>query len=374
MTIDDLRSTPYLVLDTDIAARQYRRLAKAFMGTPIMYAVKANPEPQLIQRLAEMGASFDVASPAEIDLCAKEGVEPERLSYGNTVKKAADIAYAYERGVRLFVFDSEAELEKLAEHAPDAMVFCRILASSDGARWPLSRKFGCAPEMAVSLLERAAALGLDPVGVSFHVGSQQLDPSRWEPSIAQAALVFEWLRQKGIHLRLLNVGGGFPVTYREPVAPIECYAAAIYGAVRRHFGAHVPEVAIEPGRYIAADAGVLRAQVVLVSQKSADDDHRWVYLDVGRFGGLAETEGEAIQYRMVTGYDGEPTGPVMLAGPTCDSVDIMYQHAGYQLPLSLRPGDYVDILGTGAYTVTYSSMGFNGFSPLPTFCLGGSSC
>ncbi|GHJ48710.1 ornithine decarboxylase [Catellatospora sp. TT07R-123] len=365
------QETPYLVIDTKVGADKYLRLTGAFRQTQVFYAVKANPQPKLIRHLARLGSSFDVASPAEIDLCLSEGADPGRLSYGNTIKKASDIRYAYDRGVRLFVFDSEAELRKIAEHAPGSSVFCRLLAASDGAQWPLSRKFGCTPDMAVELLDSARRLGLVPVGISFHVGSQQLDPTRWEPSIAQAAGVFRELAGRGVNLWLLDVGGGFPTGYQQPVAPIEEYAEAIEGAVDRHFAdLPVPHLAVEPGRYIAADTGVLRAQVVLVSQKSYEDDHRWVYLDIGRFGGLAETEGEAIQYRLVTARDGEPSGPVKLAGPTCDSVDILYEKAPYRLPLDLQPGDYVDILGTGAYTTTYSSVGFNGFAPLATFCIG----
>lgn len=361
--------TPYLILDTEVAAEQFRRLARAFEQTQVFYAVKANPEPRIIRRLVAAGSSFDVASPAEIDLCLAQGAAPDRLSYGNTIKKAKDIRHAYERGVRLFVFDSEAELQKIAENAPGAQVFCRLLASSAGAQWPLSRKFGCSPDMATALLVMARDLGLKPIGVSFHVGSQQLDPSRWDPSIADAAQVFRDVGVHGIRLEMLNCGGGFPAGYSEPVKPIEDYADAIRQSVGAHFDDR-PSLAIEPGRYIAAEAGVLRAEVVLVSSKSYQDDVRWVYLDIGRFGGLAETEGEAIRYRIVTSQDDGPMGPVRIAGPTCDSVDILYQSTPYRLPLDLKPGDHVDILATGAYTTTYSSVGFNGFAPLATFCIG----
>jgi ornithine decarboxylase len=366
----DFPETPYLLLDTKVAATQYHRLAEAFQHTQVFYAVKANPEPSIIRRLAEAGSSFDVASTVEIDICLSQGADPETLSYGNTIKKAKDIRYAHERGVRMFVFDSEAELHKLAENAPGASVFCRILASSEGAQWPLSRKFGCTPEMAAELLAKAPSLGLKPIGVSFHVGSQQLDPTRWDPSIAQAAWVFRRVAESGVALSFLDVGGGFPVTYLEEVAPIETFAAAISSSVERHFGELGPQVAVEPGRYICAEAGVIRAEVVLVSRKSNEDTQRWVYLDIGRFGGLAETEGEAIRYRIVTPHDGQVTGPVALAGPTCDSVDVMYEKTPYDLPLALAVGDYVEILNTGAYTTTYSSVAFNGFAPLATYCIG----
>jgi diaminopimelate decarboxylase len=369
-SIPDFPETPYLILDPKVAATQYDRLANAFPDTQIFYAVKANPEPQIIRRLAEVGSSFDVASTTEIDICLSQGADPRTLSYGNTIKKAKDIRYAYERGVRMFVFDSEAELRKIASNAPGSEVFCRLLASSAGAQWPLSRKFGCAKEMAVDLLALAPSLGLKPIGVSFHVGSQQLDPGRWEPSVADAAWVFRHARERGLELDFLDIGGGFPVGYAEPVAPIEEFGATIGQSVRRHFGSGKVRVVAEPGRFIAAETGTLRAEVVLVSRKSYSDQTRWVYLDVGRFGGLAETEGEAIRYRIVTPHDGLATGPAAIAGPTCDSVDVLYKDTPYELPLALSCGDFVEILNTGAYTTTYSSVAFNGFEPLATFCIG----
>jgi len=370
--LDDFAQTPCLVIDVAVADAQYRRIAGAFPDGDVHYAVKANPEPALVRRLVNSGCRFDVASPSEIDLCLDAGADPAHLSYGNTIKKAQDIAYAYRRGVRLFAFDSWAELDKLAIHAPDASVLCRVLASSRGARWPLSRKFGCSPDMAVDLLRRAARLGLDAAGVAFHVGSQQMTPARWEPSIAIAADIFAQLRAEGINVRLLNAGGGFPVDYLARAAPIQDYAATIEEALVRHFGFDQPELMIEPGRYIAAPAGVLHAEVVLISQKSYGIEPRWVYLDVGRFGGLAETEGEAIQYRLTTPHDGSGrVGPVILAGPTCDSVDVLYERTRYDLPVDLRVGDVVRIEGTGAYTATYASVGFNGFPPLRTICVNG---
>ena len=359
--------TPFLVIDVAVAVAQYRRIAAAFAGTPVYYAVKANPEPPLLRDLVAAGCRFDVASRTEVDLALAAGADPATLSYGNTIKKAEDIGYAYGVGVRTFAFDSLGELEKLAENAPGATVQCRVLASSQGARWPLSRKFGCAPDMAFDLIRLAAERGLDPGGVCFHVGSQQLDPHRWEPSVEAAAALYARLRAEGIGLRMLNIGGGFPVDYLAPAPPIEEYARVITAAVERHF-AEPPSLVIEPGRYIAAPAGVLHTEVVLVSRKTYADEPRWVYLDVGRFGGLAETEDEAIQYRLTTPHDGAITAPVVLAGPTCDSVDVMYEKTPYDLPLALRSGDIVRIHGTGAYTATYSSVGFNGFPPLRTIC------
>lgn len=366
---DQRPATPCLILALDVVAERYRALTGAFPEATVYYAVKANPEPEVIGLLSRLGSRFDVASPAEIELCLRCGVAPEAMSYGNTVKKTSDVAYAYRQGVRLFAFDSEMELEKLAVAAPGAAVFCRLLAASEGADWPLNRKFGCSTDMAADLLVMAARLGLDPRGVSFHVGSQQRHPEAWNSAIEAAAIVTAAVARHGIDLPLLNIGGGFPARYLAPIRAVDDYARSIGAAVQRHFGATPPALVVEPGRYLAADAGVLVTEVVLVSRKSYADGERWVYLDAGVFGGLAETLGEAIKYRLITRPAGGRTGPVVLAGPTCDSLDILYQAHRYQLPLDLAAGDHVIFLSAGAYTKAYCTDGFNGFLPLPVHCL-----
>jgi ornithine decarboxylase len=291
------------------------------------------------------------------------------MSFGNTIKKEKDIDFAYRAGLRLFAFDSEDELGKLARVAPGAGVFCRILVACEGAEWPLSRKFGCAPEMAIDLLRKARRLGLDPCGVSFHVGSQQTDLGQWDGAVGTAARMFSLLAEADIELRMINLGGGFPAQYRGEVPAVERYARAVMDAVTRHFGNKLPEIVIEPGRSLVGDAGIIQSEVVLIADKGCGEGRRWVYLDVGKFNGLAETMGESIKYRIVTpGRDGE-VGPVILAGPTCDSADILYEKADYRLPLGLEVGDKVAILSAGAYTASYASVGFNGFSPIRTYCI-----
>jgi ornithine decarboxylase len=361
--------SPCLVVDVDMVEHAYHELARALPEARIFYAVKANPDDAIVARLARVGSDFDAASLGEIDRCLAHGVAPHRISYGNTIKKQRDIAAAFARGVRMFAFDSEAELAKLAESAPGARVFCRILVDCSGAEWPLSRKFGCEAPMAAELLVRARRLGLDPFGVSFHVGSQQTRLTRFDEAIARSARLFAEVAAHGVRLRMINVGGGFPSRYLRAVPPIEAYARAIRASLRRHFGGSAPELVVEPGRGLVGDAGVIRSEVVLVSTKGGEDARRWVYLDVGKFHGLAETLDEAIQYRLLTPHDGGETGPVVLAGPTCDSADVLYERADYRLPLALAPGDPVLILSTGAYTTTYSSVGFNGMPPLASVCI-----
>ena len=365
---DQSPATPCLVVDVDQVELRYCELEAALPLARIYYAVKANPATPVLQRLVALGSCFDSASWEEIELCLQAGADPSAISFGNTIKKATAIASAHAAGVGMFAFDSDEELEKLARHAPGARVYCRLLVENAGADWPLSRKFGTTIEHASALMLRARTLGLDPYGLSFHVGSQQTDTAAYEAAVGRAAMLFTDLAAAGLDIRMLNLGGGFPTRYRDDVPEIDQFAAAIGRAMTRHFGNALPEMVVEPGRFIVGDAGVVSSEVVLVSRRGLPeggrDGVRWVYLDIGRFGGLAETEGEAIRYRIRTPHDGAAVGPVAIAGPTCDGADILYERSGYRLPLDLATGERVELLSTGAYVSTYCSTRFNGFAPL----------
>ena len=358
---------PCLVVDLDIVRDNYRSFANALPDTRVFYAVKANPVPELLKLLVGLGSCFDTASVAEIEMVLAAGASPERISFGNTIKKERDVARAYALGVRLFAVDCKAEVEKIARAAPGTKVFCRFLFGCAGAEWPLSRKFGCDPEMAVDVLEHAHKLGLEAVGVSFHVGSQQRRTAAWDEALKSASAIFRACAERGISLSMVNLGGGFPTKYLRDVPAVEAYGRSIFRALRKHFGNAIPETIIEPGRGMVGNAGMIEAEVVLVSNKSAHDHVRWVYLDIGKFGGLAETMGESIRYPIKTLRDGDEVGPCVLAGPTCDSADVLYEKRPYELPISLEIGDKVLIEGTGAYTATYAAVAFNGFAPLRTF-------
>jgi len=362
-------ATPFVVIDLDRIRERYRALAALMPWARVFYAVKANPAAEVIAALAQLGAYFDLASEGEIERCRRLEVPMARCSFGNTVKRESDIAHAQALGVALFAFDSAAELEKLARAAAGARVFCRLAVENTGSDWPLSRKFGCSAEMAAELLLRARTLGLRPAGVSFHVGSQQTEPQEWVFAIERAASVFRTCARAGLTLELLNLGGGLPAHYLTPVPPLSTYVEAIAEAVAVQFGAARPDLIIEPGRYLVGDAGLLRSTVLLVARKSAHARRRWVYLDAGRYNGLPETFGERIRYRIRTPHDGTACEPAVLAGPTCDSTDVLYEHAGYELPLALEIGDAVDFLAAGAYTASYASVEFNGFHPIRTHCI-----
>ncbi len=366
---DGMDDGPCLVDDLDVVRENYRTFAKALPDSRVFYAVKANPAPELLSLLISLGSCFDTASVAEIEMVLAAGATADRISYGNTIKKERDIARAFALGVRLFAVDCKPEVEKISRAAPSAKVFCRILSDCVGAEWPLSRKFGCEPAMAVEVLEHALKLGLEPHGVSFHVGSQQRNQHAWDRALASAAAVFKECGERGINLAMVNLGGGFPTKYLKNVPSVKTYGSAIFKALRKHFGNRIPETIIEPGRGMVGNAGLIEAEVVLVSNKSEHDHVRWVYLDIGKFGGLAETMGESIRYPIKTPHDGDEVGPCVLAGPTCDSADVLYEKRPNDLPISLEIGDKVLIEGTGAYTATYAAVAFIGFQPLQTFLI-----
>jgi len=360
---------PCLVLDIDVVRENYMAFAKALPDTRVFYAVKANPAPEILKLLVELGSSFDVASIAETRTVLAAGAPPERISYGNTIKKESEIATAYALGVTMFAVDCEAEVEKVARVAPGSRVICRIHCDGSGSEWPLSRKFGCEPAYAADILELAHRRGLIAHGISFHVGSQQHNIEAWDRALAATAAVFRACAERGMALSTVNLGGGFPAKYLRKTPKLESYGKAIFRALRRHFGNAIPETIIEPGRGLVGNAGVIEAEVVLIAKRSPEADVRWVYLDIGKFHGLAETIDESIRYPIRTPRDRDAMAPCVIAGPTCDSVDVLYEKNPYPLPISLAIGDKVLIEATGAYTTTYSSVGFNGYPPLRQYVI-----
>ena len=366
------KETPFLAVDLRKIGVRYDELSRAVPNGKIYYAVKANPMNEVLALLYARGSNFDVASVHEIDQLLRLGVQAERMGYGNTIKKERDIAYAFEAGIRLFTTDSESDVEKLAKHAPGSRVMFRLLFDGSGAAdWPLSRKFGAHPDLVYKLVLKARDLGLVPYGVSFHVGSQQRDVGQWDSAIALCKYLFDSLKQEGVKLRVINLGGGLPAHYLHPTPETKVYLKSIRRYLREDFPKQDIDIILEPGRSIVGDAGVIVSEVALVSRKSDTQDTRWVYLDVGKFGGLIETIDESIKYPILTEHKtgDEDASEVILAGPTCDSYDILYENHKYRLPNVLKEGERVYICSTGAYTMSYSSVNFNGFPPLRAYIL-----
>src|SRR3984893_118795 len=332
---------PCLVVDLDIVRENYQNFAKALPDTKVYYAVKANPAPEILKLLADLGCCFDVASIAETRAAFAAGATADRISYGNTIKKEREIAEAFQLGVSLFAVDCEAEVEKVARVAPGSRVICRIHCDGSGAEWAVSGKLGCAPVYAADILEFAHKSGLVPHGISFHVGSQQHNVEAWDRALASAASIFRTCAERGIGLAIVNLGGGFPAKYMRKTPKLESYGKAIFKALLRHCGNNLPTTIVEPGRGLVGNAGVIEAEVVLIAKRSPEDEVRWVYLDIGKFHGLAQNTDESTSYPIRTTHDRDEMAPCVIAGPTCDSVDVLYEKTPYPLPVSLAIGDKV---------------------------------
>ncbi len=366
--ISETLPTPHIIVNLDIIRDYYLNMKKLCSYADIYFAFKACPLDNIVPMLVKEGSNFDIASRYELDHVMSKGATADKIFYGNTIKKAEDVKYFYEKGVRTFASDCENDIKKIAVNAPGSNVYFRILLpETNTADWPLSRKFGCSEAMVMKLIPLAKELGLNPIGVSFHVGSQQRNMDIWNLALETSARIF---KNSPVKLSLVDLGGGLPAHYVQPVAELDEYAATIKGFIEKHFPGEKPRFVMEPGRSLTADSGILAASVVEVEKKDESEKARWVYLDAGKFNGLVETMEESIKYRLVYSCDPDnkaQTGPIILAGPTCDSMDIMYEKYTPQAPVNLKAGDRVYFLSTGAYTSSYASVAFNGFPPIKAY-------
>ncbi|WP_406443896.1 type III PLP-dependent enzyme [Streptomyces sp. NBC_00631] len=361
--------------------RGYDTLLRELPGVDVRFAMKSCPVDEVLACLASRGAGVDGASPGELEQAVRAGVPVGRTHYGNTVKSDRDIADAHRLGVRDFATDSVEDLAAVAAHAPGARVFCRLATSGAGALWGLSHKFGCSPADAVRILAAARGMGLTPSGLSVHVGSQQMTADAWHSAVECLADVLTALGRRGIALDHVNLGGGLPALgYLDRHGlPLDPPLDKIFAVIRegmRHLrqvhGEHLAFV-MEPGRHLVADHGAVRAQVARLAERRRPDGDRqhWLYLSCGRFNGLYEMD--ALQYPLVfpTHPDADYV-PAVVAGPTCDSDDAYPQgHALVHVPRDLASGDPVWVLSSGAYALSYTTQGFNGFAPLPYTCIDG---
>lgn len=347
--------TPYLVLDLERVETQARRLQSAFadLHPKIYYAVKANPDLEVLTCLRDLGCGFDVASIGEVRRLQRLGVAGSQITFSATVKIPSHIAEAHARGVDRFAFDSPTEVAKLAHHAPGSRAVVRVEVPHEGSRWPLDGKFGVPPDEAVELLKLAEQHGLRPYGVTFHVGSQCLRPQSWIDAIEVCGHVWRAAREHGIHLKLVNLGGGLPARYTEDIPTMAEIGAATARAARHTFGPDV-EYAIEPGRSLVADAGTLFTSVI---GKATRHGKTWIFVDLSIYAGLLEVIG-GWSYPMRTDKDHLPLRNVTLAGPSCDSTDILAQDI--ELP-DLEVGDQLRLLTAGAYTTSYQQYNGLGF-------------
>ncbi|HTO47484.1 MAG TPA: type III PLP-dependent enzyme [Burkholderiales bacterium] len=345
---------PFLLIDSRIIREKTRRFVAAMPRVRPHYAVKANPDPRVLRVLIEERARFEIASTAELDLLLELGVPAAQVFYSNPMKSREWIGDAAAKGVEWFVVDAVEELRKMHAVRPQAQLYLRIDTPNIGADWPLAGKFGAHAAEIPELIAAAASLGANLAGVTFHVGSQCRNPENWRVGLEKARAVFDQMVAAGLEPRLLNIGGGFPVRHVKPIPSIE----VIGEVVNRALEAFPPEIEViaEPGRYLVSDAGYFVCRVVGTATRNGT---RWMYWDAGLFGGIIETA-EGLKYKLRTDRAG-PDVKWTIAGPTCDSVDVILRDE--ELPADLQGGDFVYIRNAGAYTTAYASC-FNGF-PLP---------
>jgi ornithine decarboxylase len=354
--------TPFLAVDLGQLRRCYQRFVAVLPRVQPFYAVKCNSSQEVLRTMAAQGAGFEVASFGELTLLQEIGVDPADVLYSNTVKPSTHVARAAESGLWRFAVDSEGELEKIARHAPGSAVYVRVRVDDSGSVFPLSRKFGAEAHHARALLLQARNLGLCPYGLTFHVGSQCVTTASWVQAIASMGRIMTQLRRDGITLRMLDIGGGFPAEYDVPVPRIDQIAGVVNRALDDYLPYQPELLSAEPGRHLVAEAGVMAATVLGREERAGEE---WLYLDVGAYNGLMETQQTVGQWRFPLWSSRPDHGfvaqtPFTVTGPTCDSADTMF--FGAPLPVTMSEGDRLYVGSAGAYTLSYASH-FNGFPP-----------
>ncbi len=343
--------SPLLLIDCDVVRRQYRALSEALPNVAFYYALKPLPNAAVVAELRDLGANFDLATTGEIKLVKAAGIAPERCIHSHPIKSDADIRAALRFGVRTFVADNPDEIRKFVPHRRRAELLLRVSFRNPSAVVDLSRKFGCEPTAVRRLLELARSLGVRVRGLSFHVGSQVADPAKYVEAIGACAEIIDAAHKSSLaELDLLDIGGGFPISYRSEVPPIAQFCRSIRKALKR-----LPrrvDVIAEPGRFIAGPCGTAVATVVGRAQR---EGRWWYYLDDGLYGSYSGQLYDHASYPIeVLDRDG-PLHPSVLAGPTCDSIDVVRED--YPLP-ELQLGDLVVGRMMGAYT-SASATDFN---------------
>jgi ornithine decarboxylase len=347
--------TPAFILDLADVRAAYSEVRAALPAADCHYAIKANPHPDVLRTLHQLGCGFEVSSAAELRMVLDLGASPTDVISSNPIKTPDLVRLAHRVGMDRFAIDSVAEIDKLAALAPGSRVYVRLAVDNSASEWPLARKYGVDSATAVELLREARTRGLQPYGLTFHVGSQCFDAGSWVSSLKLCREIWGALDAEGIRLSMLNLGGGVPIWHTRPVPSVLEIGTAVRAALRDLFPPDV-ETSIEPGRALAGPAGTLVASVIGVAMRG---DERWVYLDAGVFNAVFESS-QGFTYEVVTDRPG-PSAPCTLAGPSCDSVDVIADRI--DLPM-VRVGDRLIFEKAGAYTTVYASS-FNGFPPPP---------
>ncbi|MHB8882640.1 MAG: type III PLP-dependent enzyme [Thermodesulfovibrionales bacterium] len=343
---------PFLVMDKARILSRARSIGRKIRNSKVYYAVKANPEIEVLKLINRLGAGFEIASEGELALLLSIGVEPSRIITSNPIKSFRFLRMAAECGLSYFAFDSKDEVRKMRDYVPGSNVYVRLTVPNEGSEWPLSKKFGVELEEAEELLLYAKKKGLNPIGITFHVGSQCNNVYNWNSALDKAKILWDRMEQAGISLSVLDIGGGYPIRYTKHVVDIQAIDRNISSLIAEKFPRKT-RIFIEPGRAVVGDAGIF---VSRVAGKAKRGDENWLYIEVGVFNGLMETIG-GIKYRYIV-EGAKHTKKWTLAGPSCDSFDVIDREVVLPEP---DIGGLVLILSSGAYTISYASE-FNGFA------------
>ncbi|WP_293728780.1 type III PLP-dependent enzyme [uncultured Phascolarctobacterium sp.] len=345
--------TPLLVLSLEEVKKNYQVLKKYMPRVRIHYAIKANPHPEILRVMADMGSCFDVASDGEIRTLSAMGVEGGRMIYANPVKLGVGLEACRDCGVTKMTFDSASEIEKIKKQCPDATVLLRLRIDNSSAHVDLNKKFGAARENALALMLQAKEAGLDMAGVAFHVGSQTVSSDPYLHALDIARGLFDEAEAAGLHLRILDIGGGFPIP--EPKVKFNLPEMLKQISARLNEDFAETEIWAEPGRYICGTAVNLITSVIGVTERGGQP---WYFLDEGLYGTFSGVIFDQWDFKLLSFKEGDERVAATFAGPSCDSLDIMFRG---RMTAPLEVGDLLLVPACGAYT-SASATTFNGFS------------
>lgn len=345
--------TPLLVLSLDEVKKNYKLLKKYMPRVKVHYAIKANPHPEILRVMADLGSSFDVASDGEIRTLHDLGVDGSRLIYANPVKTKAGLEACKSCNVRNMTFDSASEIDKIKNACPNATVLLRLRIDNSSAHVDLNKKFGAARENALELMLQAKAKGLDMAGIAFHVGSQTVSSDPYLNALDIARELFEEAQEAGLKLRVLDIGGGFPI----PEPKVKFNLPEMLKQINARLDEDFPQTEIwaEPGRYICGTAVNLITSVIGVTERGAQP---WYFLDEGLYGTFSGVLFDQWDFKLISFKEGAENIAATFAGPSCDSLDIMFRG---RMTVPLAVGDLLLVPSCGAYT-SASATTFNGFS------------
>lgn len=344
--------TPLLVLSLEQIEKNYRLLRTHLPRVKVFYAIKANPHRRILELMRDLGSNFDVASDGEIMELSSLGVDGSRMIYANPMKTVNGLRACRNAGVGKMTFDSAGEIDKMARECPGATVLLRIRIDNSSAHVDLNKKFGAAREQALELLLKARDAGLDAAGIAFHVGSQTTSADPYLYALDIAREIFEEAAAAGMQLRIMDIGGGFPI----PEPKVRFNLQEMLNQINARLDEDFPGVEIwaEPGRFICGTAVNLITSVIGVTERGGQP---WYFLDEGLYGTFSGVLFDQWEFKLISFKEGEQVAATF-AGPSCDSLDIMFRG---KMTVRQEEGDLILVPICGAYT-SASATTFNGFS------------